>query len=65
MPGSPPTSSRSTLGPNAAEGGSCKRIFNDKVSATKADHPRLADAVSDLRHADVLAIWKLDRLGAL
>jgi DNA invertase Pin-like site-specific DNA recombinase len=41
----------------------CKRIFTDKVSTTKADHPGLADALSHLRHADVLVIWKLDRLG--
>ena len=27
----------------------CKRVFTDKVSTTKADHPGLADAVSHLR----------------
>jgi DNA invertase Pin-like site-specific DNA recombinase len=31
----------------------CKRIFTDKVSATKADHPGLAEAVSHLREIDV------------
>lgn len=41
----------------------CKRIFSDKVSTIKADHPGLADAVSHLRDRDVLVIWKLDRLG--
>jgi DNA invertase Pin-like site-specific DNA recombinase len=41
----------------------CKRIFTDKVSTTRADHPGLADAVSHLRERDVLVIWKLDRLG--
>ncbi len=41
----------------------CKRVFTDKFSTTKADHPRLADAVSHLRDRDVLVIWKLDRLG--
>src|SRR5262249_52302614 len=41
----------------------CKRIFTDKVSTTKTDHPGLADAVSHLRDRDVLVIWKLDRLG--
>ena len=41
----------------------CKRIFTDKVSTTKADHPGLGDALSHLRHADVLVIWKQDRLG--
>jgi DNA invertase Pin-like site-specific DNA recombinase len=41
----------------------CRRIFTDKVSTTRADHPGLADAVSHLRDRDVLVIWKLDRLG--
>ena len=41
----------------------CKRIFSDKVSTTRADHPGMADAVSHLRERDVLVIWKLDRLG--
>jgi len=41
----------------------CRRIFTDMVSTTQADHPGLADAVSHLRHTDVLVIWKLDRLG--
>src|SRR5262249_33672459 len=42
----------------------CQRIFTDKVSTTKANHPGLADAVSHLRESDVLVIWKLDRLGS-
>jgi DNA invertase Pin-like site-specific DNA recombinase len=41
----------------------CKRIFTDQASATKADCPGLSDALSHLRHGDVLVIWKLDRLG--
>ncbi len=40
-----------------------KRIFTEQVSTTKADRPGLADAVSHLRQALVLVIWKLDRLG--
>ena len=48
---------------DALKAAGCKRVFRDKVYTTKADHPGLADAVSHLRQADVLVIWKLDRLG--
>jgi DNA invertase Pin-like site-specific DNA recombinase len=41
----------------------CKRVFTDKASATKADRPGLAGAISQFRPGDVLVIWKLDRLG--
>ena len=41
----------------------CKRIFEDTVSGAKADRPGLAEALAYLRDGDVLAVWRLDRLG--
>ncbi len=41
----------------------CRRIFTDTASATRADRPGLAEALSHLRGGDALVIWKLDRLG--
>src|SRR4051794_24688551 len=41
----------------------CKRVFTDKASAAKGGRPGLTDAISHLRPGDVLAVWKLDRLG--
>ena len=41
----------------------CQRIFEDKVSGTRADRPGLAKALEMLREGDTLVVWKLDRLG--
>ena len=41
----------------------CKKIFEDKVSGTRADRPGLAKALEMLREGDTLVVWKLDRLG--
>ena len=41
----------------------CERIFRDKVSGTKTDHPGLQEALDFLRKGDMLVVWRLDRLG--
>ncbi len=41
----------------------CERIFEDTISGAKADRPGLAAVLSYLRDGDVLAVWRLDRLG--
>ena len=41
----------------------CKRIFTDKLSGAQVERPGLNEALSQLRQADTLVVWKLDRLG--
>jgi predicted site-specific integrase-resolvase len=41
----------------------CKRIFTDKLSGAQVGRPGLNEALSQLREADTLVVWKLDRLG--
>ena len=41
----------------------CKRIFTDKLSGAQIERPGLKGALSQLRQADTLVVWKLDRLG--
>ena len=41
----------------------CERVFEDVVSGAKADRPGLAASLAYLRDGDVLAVWRLDRLG--
>jgi DNA invertase Pin-like site-specific DNA recombinase len=41
----------------------CKKVYEDKVSGTRADRPGLAKAMEMLREDDTLVVWKLDRLG--
>jgi DNA invertase Pin-like site-specific DNA recombinase len=41
----------------------CQRVFEDKVSGTRAERPGLTKALELLREGDTLVVWKLDRLG--
>src|SRR5258708_35685177 len=41
----------------------CKRVFTDKLSGVQVERPGLHEALSHLREADTLVVWKLDRLG--
>ena len=41
----------------------CRKIFEDKVSGTRAERPGLVRALEILREDDTLVVWKLDRLG--
>lgn len=41
----------------------CKKIFDDKISGSRAERPGLAKALDLLREGDTLVVWKLDRLG--
>lgn len=41
----------------------CKKLFDDKISGSRADRPGLTKALEMLRTGDTLVVWKLDRLG--
>ena len=41
----------------------CHRLFDDKISGSRAERPGLAKALDMLREGDTLVVWKLDRLG--
>jgi DNA invertase Pin-like site-specific DNA recombinase len=48
---------------DALNNAGCKRIFTDKLSGAQVERPGLSEALSHLREADTLVVWKLDRLG--
>ena len=41
----------------------CQKIFEDKVSGSRAERPGLNKALELLCEGDTLVVWKLDRLG--
>jgi DNA invertase Pin-like site-specific DNA recombinase len=48
---------------DALKSAGCDRVFMDKASGARLVRPGLEDALSHLRAADTLVVWKLDRLG--
>ncbi len=41
----------------------CQKIFDDKISGSRAERPGLSKALEMLEEGDTLVVWKLDRLG--
>src|ERR1039458_4176856 len=41
----------------------CKRIFQEKMSGSRAARPEFSKALETLRDGDMLVVWKLNRLG--
>jgi len=41
----------------------CKKVFDDKISGSRAECPGLSKVLEMLREGDTLVVWKLDRLG--
>jgi len=41
----------------------CQKVFDDKMSGSRAQRPGLDKALKMLRAGDTLVVWKLDRLG--
>ncbi len=48
---------------DALRSAGCSRIFEDRASGSRDARPGLDAALSYLRAGDVLAVWRLDRLG--
>jgi DNA invertase Pin-like site-specific DNA recombinase len=41
----------------------CQKVFEDKISGSRAERPGLTKTLEILREGDTLVVWKLDRLG--
>ena len=52
-----------SLQKEALEKCGCEKIYEDKISGTRASRPGLDKTLEMLREGDTLVVWKLDRLG--
>lgn len=52
-----------TLQVDALKQAGCERIFQDKISGSKAERPGLQEVLEYVRKGDTLLVWRLDRLG--
>ena len=41
----------------------CHKIFEEKITASTLDRPKLTEALNYVREGDIIVVWKLDRLG--
>lgn len=48
---------------NALIKAGCQKVFDDKISGSRAQWPRLTKVLEMVREGDTLVVWKLDRLG--
>lgn len=47
---------------SALKAAGCERIFEEKAGGGRWDRPQLHRLLDQLRHGDVVCVWKLDRL---
>lgn len=48
---------------DALKNAGCEKVFEDRVSGSKAERPGLREALEFVRKGDTLLVWRLDRLG--
>ena len=41
----------------------CEKLFQEKISGSRAARPEFSKALETMRQGDTLVVWKLDRLG--
>lgn len=51
-----------TLQRAALKEAGCRRVYEEKISGAKRDRPQLARLLDHVREADVVVVYRLDRL---